>query len=354
MILSVVKIFLPTALTFIVGIAITGRLTKYMYTYKLWKKKVRTEAADITNADFAKVHDGTAEISTPRVGGIIIWLAVLSSITLMWVISKAFPSDLSAKLDFFSKSQTLVPLASLLLGSIIGLFDDAVQIRGGDSRMANDGIEYRLFKILSIGLVGALIGAWFYFKLGTTSIAVPFSSIPLELGALFIPLFIIVLVATYSTSVIDGLDGLAGGVLAIIFAAYAGIAFGKSQIDIAALCGVISGGILAFLWFNIPPARFYMGETGIIGLMVVLTVVAFLTDTVLLLPIIALPLVATTASSLIQIISYKYFGKRRVFKIAPLHHHFRALGWSKEKVVMRYWVVTVICALIGVVLALIS
>jgi phospho-N-acetylmuramoyl-pentapeptide-transferase len=352
--LSVVKIFLPTALTFIIGIAITGRLTGFMYKYKLWKKKVRTEAGDITNKDFERIHDASAEISTPRVGGIIIWLSVLASITLMWIISRIFPSDLSAKLDFFSKSQTLVPLASLLLGSIIGLFDDAVQIKGGDSRMANDGIEYRYVKIFSVVLVGALIGAWFYAKLGVSSIAVPFSSIPWELGSYFIPFFILVLLATYSTSVIDGLDGLAGGVLAIIFAAYAGIAFGKNQIDIAALCGVISGGILAFLWFNIPPARFYMGETGIVGLMVVLTVVAFLTNTVLLLPLIALPLVATTASSLLQIASYKYFGKRRIFKVAPLHHHFRALGWSKEKVVMRYWVVSVICALLGVVLALIS
>jgi len=152
---------------------------------------------------------------------------------------------------------------------------------------------------------------------------------------LFIPLFVIILLAVFSTSVIDGIDGLAGGVLAIIFGAYATIAFGKDMIDIAALSGVISGAILAFLWFNIPPARFYMGETGILGLMVVLTVIAFLTDTVLLLPIIAFPLVATTASVLIQITSYRFFGKRRVFKIAPLHHHFRALGWPREKVVMR-------------------
>jgi phospho-N-acetylmuramoyl-pentapeptide-transferase len=163
-----------------------------------------------------------------------------------------------------------------------------------------------------------------------------------------------VLVATFSTSVIDGMDGLAGGVLAIIFGAYAGIAFGKDMVDIAALCGVISGSILAFLWFNVPPAKFYMGETGILGLTVLLTVVAFLTDTVLLLPLIALPLVATSASNVIQITSYKYFNKKRVFKIAPLHHHFHALGWSREKIVMRYWIVGMIAAIAGVVLALIS
>ncbi len=348
-ILNVVKIFLPTALTFAIGILLTPRLTGYMYKYKLWKKKKRVENAGITNVHFASISNADAEVSTPRVGGVIIWLSVTLSIVIMWLISKAFPSDLSVKLDFLSRGQTLVPLASLLLGAGIGLVDDALQIRG-----AVDKISHRYIKIGVVVALGAFIGAWFYYKLGMSAVALPFSASALHLGALFIPFFIVVLVAVFSGSVIDGMDGLAGGVLAIIFAAYAAIAFGKNLVDIAALCGVLSGGILAFLWFNIPPARFYMGETGILGLLVVLTVIAFLTDTVLLLPLIALPLAATTASNLIQITSYKYFGKRRVFKIAPLHHHFHALGWPREKVVMRYWVVSVICAVVGVVIALIS
>jgi phospho-N-acetylmuramoyl-pentapeptide-transferase len=242
------------------------------------------------------------------------------------------------------------------MGSILGLFDDMLQVRGtnDDASKGDKDIRFRYIKIALIVLISMLIGAWFYFKLGVSSVAVPFIGTQLALGWLFIPFFIVVTIAVFSGGVIDGLDGLAGGVLAIIFAAYACIAFGKDMIDIAALCGVISGGILAFLWFNIPPARFYMGETGMMGLLVVLTVVAFLTDTVLLLPLIALPLAASSASSLIQITSYKYFGKRRVFKIAPLHHHFRAIGWSKEKVVMRYWVVSIIVAIIGVVIALVS
>lgn len=349
MILNVVKIFLPTALTFAVGILLTPRLTGYMYKHKLWKKKARSEDSEITNEDFKKINNSAEEVSTPRVGGIIIWLSVLVSISLIWIISKAFPSDLSSKLDFFSRSQTLIPLGSLLFGSLLGLLDDVQQIRG-----AKDAIGFRYTKIALIVGIGALIGSWFYFKLGVSTIAIPFTQMMLPLGLMFIPFFILILVAVFSTSVIDGLDGLAGGVLAIVFASYAAIAFGKNMIDIAALSAVISGAIMAFLWFNIPPARFYMGETGIMGLMVVLTVFAFLTDTVLLLPLIAFPLVASSASSLIQIVSYKYFGKRRVFKIAPLHHHFRALGWPAYKVVMRYWVVSVICAILGVVIALIS
>ncbi len=354
--INVIKIFLPTALAFIIGIALTPRLTAYMYSRKLWKKNARAAHASITNTEFARVHNTSEELSTPRVGGIIIWFSVTACVFSMWLISRVVPSELSFKLDFFSKSQTLVPLASLLLGSMLGLVDDILQINGtNDTVGARDkDIWFRYFKIALIIIAGAVIGGWFYTKLGVTSIAVPFSATPLYLGALFIPFFIVIMLAVFSGGVIDGLDGLAGGVLAIIFGAYAIIAYGQNQIDIAALCGVISGGILAFLWFNIPPARFYMGETGMMGLLVVLTVIAFLTDTVLLLPLIALPLAVSSASSLLQIISYKYFGKRRVFKIAPLHHHFRAIGWSREKIVMRYWVVSIICALIGVVIALIS
>ncbi len=349
MMLNVVKIFLPTALTFAIGILLTPRLTHYMYKYKLWKKKKRVENEGITNQDFSKVSNAVAETSTPRVGGVIIWLSVTLSILIMWIISKVFPSDVSSKLDFLSRGQTLVPLAALLLGAGIGLIDDAAQIRG-----ALDKISDRYIKIAAVVGIGLLIGLWFYHKLGMHGVAIPFAGTELYLGALFVPFFIVVLVAVFSGSVIDGMDGLAGGVLAIIFGAYSVIAYGKNLVDIAALSAVLSGAILAFLWFNIPPARFYMGETGILGLLVVLTVFAFLTDTVLLLPLIALPLAATTASNIIQITSYKYFGKRRVFKIAPLHHHFHALGWPREKVVMRYWVVSIICAIMGVVLALIS
>ncbi len=348
MIINVIKIFLPTTLAFLIGIAITPTLTSYMYTHKLWRRNKRSDDGEITNDTYKQVHDGAAEISTPRVGGIIIWLSTLLCIAIIWVIAKLVPSDLSAKLDFYSRSQTLVPLAALLVGAGIGLIDDMAQIRGVVEKISN-----RYIKIGIIVALGVLIGSWFYFKLGMNSIAVPFGA-PLVLGLLFIPVFITVLLAVFSSSVIDGMDGLAGGVFAIIFAGYSVIGFGQNQIDIAAFCGVLSGAILAFLWFNIPPARFYMGETGILGLTVVLTVIAFLTDTVLILPLIGFPLVATVASNIIQITSYKYFGKRRVFKIAPLHHHFHALGWPKEKVVMRYWVVSIICALLGVVLALIS
>lgn len=350
--INVLKVVVPSVLTFFLGIFITPFFTNLFYKHRMWKKKARTESGDITTADFAKVHNTVGELSTPRVGGVIIWVSVLLTVFVIFLLSVIFPTDLTTKLNFFSRSQTLIPLATLILAAIIGLIDDLLQI-AGKGTYASDSISYRKIKIIAVCFIGLLISLWFYFKLGATTIHVPFWT-DIDLGLWFIPFFIIIMIAVFSTSVIDGIDGLSGGVLTTIFTAYAVIAFVHNQIDIAALCAVIAGGTLAFLWFNVPPARFYMGETGMLGLTITLSVIAFLTNSVLLLPVIALPLVATTLSVIIQITSYKYFGKRRVFRVSPLHHHFEAIGWSKEKVVMRYWIVSVVFAIIGAILVLVS
>ncbi len=346
--IDVIKIIIPTVLAFFIGIFITPFFTKYFYKYKMWKKSPRIESN--TSQEFNNIHNTVHETSVPRVGGVIIWSSVLLTVLVIYVLAILFDSSVTDKLNFFSRSQTLVPLGAFFLAAFIGLLDDVLQILGQGS-YAKDSIIYRRVKIIFVSIIGFAISLWFYFKLDFSSVHVPFVG-SWELGIFFIPFFILVMVATFSTSVIDGLDGLSGGVLASIFTAYSVIAFMFNQMDISALCGAIAGGILAFLWFNIPPARFYMGETGMLALTVVLSVIAFLTDTVLVLPIIALPLVATSASVVLQMTSYKFFNKRRIFKVAPLHHHFQALGWPREKVVMRYWVVAVISSIIGVIIAI--
>lgn len=354
MIASLIKVFIPTVLGFFVGIGITPVLTKMMYKYQLWKKVSRSddENENMSQA-FKQIHKERkegSEKSTPRVGGIIIWGSILITTGLVYLISIYIPSPVSDKLNFLSRNQTLVPLAALIFGALLGLADDALQILGLGKK--TDDVRYRYIKIALITLAGLVIGYWLYAKLGITSLPIPFDGV-LYLGWLIIPFFILVLLAVFSSGVIDGIDGLAGGVLATVFAAYTTIAFFNNQIDIAALCGVITGSLLAFLWFNIPPARFYMGETGMLALTVVLGVVAFLTDTVLLLPLIAFPLFATSVSVVIQIISKKYFGKK-VFRVAPLHHHFESLGWPSYKVTMRYWVISIVCAISGVIIVLID
>ena len=214
------------------------------------------------------------------------------------------------------------------------------------------------FRLIVVGAVSLFIGWWFYEKLDIVSVAIPFNG-DLFIGWLIIPFFMLVSLALYASGVIDGIDGLSGGVFASIFAAYAGIAFYQQQIDLAAFSATIMGGLLAFLWFNIPPARFYMTETGTMGLTMTIAVIAFMTDSlgggegIAVLPIIAILLVITVISNIIQVLSKKFRGKK-VFRVAPLHHHFEAIGWPGYKVTMRYWVLSVVFAFIGIIIALVG
>ncbi len=255
-------------------------------------------------------------------------------------------------MSFLSRGQTIVPLFALLAASLLGLIDDVFQIIG-KGNYAGDAIVYRKIKIATIVIIGVLIGSWFFYKLGVSSISIPFLG-AIDIGFLFIPFFILVMLAVFSSSIVDGIDGLAGGLMAEVFAAYATIAFFHNQIDLAAFCAVLAGGILAFLWFNIPPARFYMGETGILGLTITLSVVAFLTDSVAVLPIIAFPLVITSLSAIAQMLSKKMRGGKKIFIVAPIHHHFEAKGWPSYKVTMRFWIIGVIFATLGIILALVG
>lgn len=343
------RIFLPSVISFIFGVGLTPILTHFLYTYKFWKPKAGKTALDGTAAaTFNELHKHK-EVGTPRGGGIIVWASVLATAALLYALSKFFPGSYDA-LAFVSRSQTWVPLAALLAGSLVGFVDDYFEVRG------KGGLPLR-FRLLIVAVVAALSGWWFYTKLGVSSISFVDPYPILHLGIYFVPFFIFVALFLYAGGVIDGLDGLSGGIFAIIFAAYGGIAFFQNQMDLAGLCAAITGGLLAFLWFNIPPARYYLSETGSMGLTVALTVVAFLTDLggegkgVVVLPVIALPLFATVASNVLQM-SWKKAFKRKLFRIAPLHHHFEAIGWPAYKVTMRYWVVGVICATVGLGLAL--
>ncbi|MEK7599259.1 MAG: hypothetical protein AAB474_02310 [Patescibacteria group bacterium] len=351
MILNILKIFGLGALSFFVGLFLTPPLTHYLYKYKLWRKEARKFAPDGSPTPIFSALHSEREINIPRLGGILIWIAPLLIIFLFKFLASFFPaSAVFQKLNFLSRTQTWLPLFTLVSAALVGLFDDFFQIFGRGKYIAG-GMRFsrRLILIILIAAAGAW---WFYVKLEQNGVFVPFWG-KIILGPLFPLFFILVMAATFSGGVIDGLDGLAGGVLASSFSAYAGIAFFQNQIDLAAFAAVVVGALLAFLWFNIPPARFYMGETGIMGLTTVLTVLAFLTDSVLILPIIALPLVLAAGSSLIQLLSKRFFG-RKIFKIAPLHHHLEAIGWPPYKITMRFWIIGVVFAVIGMVIALIS
>lgn len=347
--IDTLQLFIPATIAFLLGIAGTPFLTHFLYQRRMWKPKAGKVALDGTPAEtFNRLHE-SRDIGTPRFGGVVVWGSVLATAGLLSLLSFMFSGSLD-HLAFISRSQTWVPLAALALGAGIGLIDDLFAVQG------KNGLPLKV-RLVLVAAISLFCAGWFYYKLDVSSVSFPFLSEPLLLGLYFIPFFVLVSLFIYAGGVIDGIDGLAGGVFATIFAAYAGIAFFQNQLDIASLAAAISGGLLAFLWFNIPPARFYLSETGTMGLTLALVVIAFLTDTlgdgkgVSVLPVIAFLLVATVVSNVLQVCVKKIFGKK-VFRIAPIHHHFEALGWPPYKVVMRYWIVSVLAAIIGMTIAL--
>ncbi|MBZ9578722.1 hypothetical protein KJA14_02625 [Patescibacteria group bacterium] len=348
--IDVIKIFALGAFGFILAFLLTPVLTHFLYKYKLWRKEVRGRAIDGGEVSFFQKFHGKEEIRIPRFGGLLIWVTTLILIFLFWGISKISDVWWLEKLNFLSRSQTWLPLFALVAASLLGLVDDIFQIFGKGKYIGGGlNLKARLFLVFLIGLIG---GWWFYSKLGWTTIHVP-GVRDFTIGIWYIPFFVLVMMATYSGGVIDGLDGLAGGIFASIFGAYAIIALSRGQIDIAAFCTVILGATLAFLWFNIPPARFYMGETGILGLCAAITVVAFLTDSVLVLPIIGFLLVIESGSVILQLL-FKKFRHKKIFLAAPIHHHFEAKNWPHYKVTMRFWVIGIVMAIIGVAIRLLG
>lgn len=353
MIFDAARVLIPSVLSFVIGIALAPLLTHYLFKFRAWKKvggKGNSMGDRNGTPLFDELHK-EREVSTPRMGGIIVWSSTLISAVGIWLLALLFGEPFMT-FDFISRSQTWLPLFALLMGGIVGLIDDIFEVT-----RSMGGLRLR-WRLLVVALIGAFAGWWFYEKLDVSTVGIPFLG-PIELGPLFILFFMLVTLAIYAGGVIDGIDGLAGGVFAIIFMTYAGIAFAQGQTSLAAFAACVSGALFAFLWFNIPPARFYLSETGTMALTVALAITAFSTDVlgggvgVAVLPIIALPLTVTVATSMLQVLSKKIF-KKKLFHIAPIHHHFEAIGWPAYKVTMRYWVITIIAGIFGLTLALLK
>jgi phospho-N-acetylmuramoyl-pentapeptide-transferase len=341
----VIRILLLTALAFIFTIVWTPLWTNFLYKYQLGKTIRNNGATPV----FSQLHAHKA--GTPTMGGVLVWGTVVVFALIFFYLPKILNLEIFDRLNFLSQSQTLLPLGALIATALIGLFDDWLDIRGkGVSGGGGLKMRHRLLIYAGIAIVGAL---WFYFKLDWDVFHIPYIG-NFQIGWPYVLIFIFVLVATaFSVNEADGLDGLAGGTLLISFASYGVISFALGRYDLATFCGVIVGALSAFLWFNIPPARFYMGDTGSMSLGITLGIIAMLTNTALILPFLGFVFVVESISVLIQLASKKIRGKK-VFLSTPIHHHFEAKGWNEAKVVMRFWVIAGVAAAIGLAIFLLD
>lgn len=330
----ILEVTLAALAGFLLSVLLTPVYTYFAFKYKAWKQVRDTATSGEKAPVFHKLHAAKHKRNIPTMAGIVMVVAI----TLITVVFN------------FSTAQTLLPLAALIAAGAVGLLDDFINIRGQNLGVA--GLRSRL-KLLLILVIALVISAYAYWQLEYTTLAVPFLE-QVTVGWLLIPLFTLVIVATANAvNITDGLDGLAGGLLSIVFAVYTLIALVQGNIGIAIYCATVVGSLLSYTWFNIYPARFFMGDVGSFALGTSLGVVALLTDTVLLLPIIGGVFVLEAGSSSLQLLSKRLLG-RKIWRSAPIHHHFEALGWPETKVTMRFWILGAAAGALGLLIAILG
>lgn len=332
---NVVRIFAVVAISFFLTLALTPLWTRILFKYRLGKQLRSSDSAPV----FHSLHKNKE--GTPTMGGVLVWgtVAFLTLLSTFW-----------DKVNFFSRPQTWLPLAVMVFAGILGGLDD---LFGVFKKGPNGGGLQMKLRILLYLIIAAIGAWWFYYKLEFNTINIPFLG-DVVIGGWYLLFFIAVIVATaFSANETDGLDGLAAGIFLTSLGAYGVIAFDQGRLDLVAFIGAIIGSLVAFLWFNIFPARFFMGDTGSMSLGVVLGVIAMLTNTPLLLIPIGCIFVFESLSVIVQMISKKFRGKK-IFLSTPIHHHFEAKGWHETKVTMRFWMVSAIGAIIGIIIFLID
>ncbi|MGA3150069.1 MAG: phospho-N-acetylmuramoyl-pentapeptide-transferase [Candidatus Saccharimonadales bacterium] len=328
---TVEQIFTFGFLSFVAAMVLTPLYTTAAFSGKWWKRARTTAITGEKATVYQKLHAAKHQRNIPTMAGMIFVLATV----LVTVAGN------------LSRSQTWLPLAAMAGAGLIGLFDDIINIRGNGNGIAGMRAKIKALLLIGIALIG---GWWFYSKLGITSVHIPFFD-TWHIGWWIIPLFILVVFSTANAvNITDGLDGLAGGLTTIAFAAYAIISLIEKKYGLSGFCMTVVGALLSYTWFNIYPARFFMGDVGSFALGTALGVVAMLTDTVLLLPVIGFVFVAEAGSVVLQIISKKLRKGKKIFLSSPIHHHFEALGWPETKVTMRAWIIGEIVALVGLIM----
>jgi len=312
-------------------------IQRYKLTKKLREKTMTGAEAEI----FKKLH--AHKNGTPTMGGVVVIASVLCGVLLSWILSRLGITEIS----ILDRGETYLPIFTMITVGALGVVDDLLNIRESS---AQKGLSARIkfWTLFGFAILGAL---WFVFKLEFNSLYFPGLG-NIDIGLWYFPLFVLVIIATaHSVNLTDGLDGLAGGLLLIAYSVFAAIAYAYNLPILALFCCMISAAIASFLWFNVPPAKIYMGDTGSLALGATLGVMAMMTNSLFILIIIGAIFIIETVSVILQLFWKKYF-KRKLFLIAPIHHHFEALGWSETQIVMRFWLIGIVVGMLGVVLGL--
>lgn len=340
LVFEAVRVLIMFALSFVVALFITPFFVYFSEKYDLRKKNIRDEKSAPV---FHHFHKNKSQ--TPTMGGVIVWVTVLGLAVTFFALSSGL-DGFADYFDFVNRAETYLPLGALFFTALVGLADDMFGILGRGPHRGGLTVKQKLLLYTAVAAAGAW---WFYFKLGWDVLYIPFIG-NVFIGAWYIPFFIFVLVATaFSSNETDGLDGLAAGTLFFAFGAMAAVAFILGRYDLAVMNAAILGALLAFLWFNINPARFFMGDTGSMSLGITLGVMAMLTNTALFLPFFGFILVLESGSVILQVLSKK-LRSRKIFLSAPIHHHFEALGWIESQITMRFWIISSVATIFGLVL----
>lgn len=313
------------AIAFVMGLLVGRPTINWLRDHRIGKS-IRIEGPE----------SHQVKTGTPTMGGLIFLIPLVIVITFF--------------MDIFQFKSLLLPLGIVVSCGILGGFDDllstVVRNRGG---LAG---RFKMAWLVLISLIAALV---IYFPLGRQTVNIPFSTVPVLLSpVIYIPLAVIALVATANTvNLTDGLDTLAGGTTAIAFVSYGIIAYLQGQEPVVLLCFATVGALLAFLWFNAHPAQVFMGDAGSLTLGALLAVSALMTGQWLLLPLVGIVFVGMGVSDILQVLYFKATGGKRLFRMAPIHHHFEKLGWSETQITMRFWLISMIAGMLGVALALV-
>lgn len=340
MIAEGIRIISVTTLAFLAALIVTPFWLELLERWGFGKSIRSTEETPV----FSQLHQKKS--GTLNGGGFIIWGTVAGIALILWGLGTAF-GGIWGYLSFVTRAETYLPLAALVLAGTLGFLDDWFNARKkGGARSGGLTIRHKLAIYTALAALGAW---WFYVRLGFDVIQVPFIG-SFAIGWWYVPIFMLIIIASaFSANETDGLDGLLGGTSLFAILALTAVAFVIGRYDLSVFGGAMIGALLAFLWYNIYPARFFMGDTGSMAIGITIGTIAMLTNSALFLPLFALILVIESLSVIIQVTSKLLF-KRKVFRSAPIHHHFEALGWPETQVTMRFWIVSAVGSVLGLLL----